>query len=292
MRLTHGNCGVRAGGLSGPIHLFEGMDMDVRKKVAAGIVAAAAVGVGSFFAFNAAGAAHSIQATAQNPVFWLCHNNSNGTNTGVHRYDGSGSYPGCGSGYAIWYWSQQGPAGTNGSNGTDATLTVTATTQATDRQDTTRNGNTWAVDQLTRTITVTRDHEVSASKCGTAAASCWHYFGTITDTGTFRSVDGAKSPEGNKPISGTVQGSINGNSGIEFYASSNTPDTSLVPATLSGNDVSTSDWAKQLFPTDTAYTGATQPSFSYTYSAANTCEQWTEASTGDTGDIQGVNHCG
>lgn len=278
--------------------------MDVRKKIAAGIVAAAAVGVGSFFAFNAAGAAHSIQASPQNPVFWLCHNNNNGSNTGVHRYDGSGSYPGCGSGYAIWYWSQQGPAGANGTNGTngtdgangsdgkDATLTVSATTQAADRQDSARGGGSWAVDQLTRTITVTRDHQVSAAKCGATAASCWHYFGTVTDTGTFRSVAGANSPEGNTPINGIVQGSINGNSGIEFYASSDTPDASLVPATLSGNDVSTGDWAKQFFAAGTAYTGVTQPTWSYTYSDPSTCEQWIDGSTGDTGDIQGVNHCG
>lgn len=276
--------------------------MDVRKKVVVAVVSAAAVGVGSFFIVNAASAAHSITASPDNPVYWTCLNSAHQPANGIRVYTGDNSYPGCGAGYQKVWWSQRGPAGADGApgtNGQDATLTVAATTQLSDREDGGHgNPSIWANDDLTRTVTVTRDHEVSASKCGAGAAQCWHYFGTVTDAGTFRSIDGGMSPHAGQAINGIVQGSINGNTGLEFYASSDKPDASLVPATATGNAISSGNWAKQLFADGTVYTGVAQPSYSYTYSAPNTCEQWVDSSSnGDgtdatAGDITGTNHCG
>lgn len=266
--------------------------MQLRMKIAAGIAAAAAIGVGSFFAVGAASAAHSIQASPDNPVYWLCHNNSSGANTGVHKYDGSGSYPACGSGYTIYYWSQQGPAGSNGSNGTDAQLTVTGQVQLVDRQDSGRQGQTWALDQFTRTITLTRDHEVAAAKCGAGATACWAYFGIESDSGTFKTVAGQNSPEAGTPINGVLTGTAAGSQKVEFYASSDAPNASNLPASESGNSVSSTDMPKQLFPAGTQFSTVSEPTFGYDYTATATCEQWHDGATGDTGDIQGVNHCG
>jgi hypothetical protein len=81
------------------------------------LVAVAAAIAGALVWTLPASAAHSIKASTTDPVFWLCHNNKNGANTGTHRYDGTGSYPGCGSGYTIWYWSAAGAAGAQGPAG-------------------------------------------------------------------------------------------------------------------------------------------------------------------------------
>lgn len=265
--------------------------MDARKKVAAGVLAAAAVGAGSFFVVNAASAAHRITASTDNPVFWLCQNKTTHAQTAIRTYDGSNQYPVCGSAYNKIWWSQQGPAGTNGTNGTDAQLTVQAQTQLTDRIDSGRAGN-WATDQMTRTITLTRDHEVPASKCGSGATECYAYFGIESDSGTFKTIDGAKSPEAGTPISGSLSGTVAGSQKFEFDASSATPDASNLPASMSGNDVSSVDMPKQLFASGTQFSAVTEPTFGYDYTATSTCEQWHDGSTGDAGDIQGVNHCG
>lgn len=263
-----------------------------KKHFAALGIAAIAIGAGSFFAVNAASAAHSIQASSSNPVYWICHNNKTGaTQTAIKKYDGSGSYPGCGSGYSIYYWSQVGASGTNGTDGTDAQLTVQAQTHLADRQDSGRAGN-WAVDQMTRTITLTRDHQVPAAKCGSGATDCYAYFGIEADTGTFKTIDGANSPEAGTSISGVLTGNVAGSQKFEFYATSDTPDAANLPATETGNDLSSVDMPKQLFPAGTQFSTVTEPTFGYDYTATGTCEQWHDGSTGDTGDIQGVNHCG
>lgn len=270
--------------------------MDKRKKLAAGAVAVAAVGVGSFFAVNAASAAHSIQASASNPVYWLCHNDKTGaTQSSPKRYDGSGRYPGCGKGYTIYYWNQRGPAGndgSNGSNGTDAQLTVQAQVALVDRGDSGRDGTNWALDKFTRTITLTRDHEVAAAKCGTGAENCWAYFGIEQDSGTFKTIDGAHAPESSDPISGSLSGTASGSQKFEFYADSPTPDATNLPASETGNDVSSVDMPKQLFASGTRFSAVTEPTFGYDYVVTSgTCEQWHDGSTGDTGDIKGANLC-
>lgn len=184
-----------------------------------------------------------------------------------------------------------GPAGPAGAAGADATLTVSAATSLANRVDSGGHGN-WATDTLSRTALITRDHKVAASKCGATAAACWFYTGRVNDAGTFLTITGAQSPGAGTVIPGQhVAGAIAGYSTFEIFASSDTPDASLVPATTTGNGQSTSDWMKLFFPAGTLFAGMTQPTWSWTYTTQTTCEKWVNALAGNTGDIAGVNAC-
>lgn len=181
-----------------------------------------------------------------------------------------------------------GPAGPPGAAGTSAVLTLSHDTSLTNREDSGNHGN-WAVDTITRSATLTRDHAVSASKCGGTAA-CYFFKGSVVDTGSFISITGANSPEAGTAIPGThVTGTISGSSTFEFYANG-VPDASLVPAALSGNGQSTATWFRQFFPDGTAFVGETEPVWGWTYQDT-LCEKWVNKSSGDTGDIAGVNAC-
>jgi hypothetical protein len=180
----------------------------------------------------------------------------------------------------------QGPAGTN------AIVSVTANTVLNNRPDSGLNGD-WAKDQLTRTVSITKQAAVEASKCGAAATTCWFYTGSLIDNGTFTTIADAKSPEKGTTISGTLTGSVSGGTKLEFYASSQTPNASLVQASVDGGAYPTSTWAKQFFAPGTVVTDAKLLDWSWTYTATtpNTCEKWVNALAGNSGDIKGVNAC-
>lgn len=269
--------------------------MGKRTGVAA-VVAVAAVGVGSFFAVNAASASRSITATKDNPVYWLCQNKATKAQTSIRVYDGSNAYPACGSNYDKLFWSQRGPAGQNGAPGQDATLTVSASTAVSDRDDSGAHGD-WAKDAMTRVVTVTRQHASQASKCGPSAVQCWFFTGTVIDNGTFRTVDGALSPNAGTPIHGNVSGTFSGGAQVEFYADYPAPSADRVPVTQAGDAPATSRWFESLFPDGTRFAAESLPSYSWTYGGTALCEQFTETWANgadhetDIGDIQGVNHC-
>jgi hypothetical protein len=184
-----------------------------------------------------------------------------------------------------------GPAGPSGSDGDDAILSVSATTALSNRLDSGLDGN-WAKDSLIRTITVTRQKAVPADKCGGGATKCWFYTGSLGDVGSFTTIDGADSPgPDDVVINGTVTGNVVGGSEIEFYASSDSPDPSLVPAMLSGNGVSTGVWASQFFSGSVVVTPTQLLNWKWVYTAPNTCETWVNAHSGNFGDIKGVNAC-
>lgn len=245
--------------------------------------------VGGLVAADGASAAHSIVATAANPVYWQCHNNKTGTVTGLRKYDGTGSYPACGSAYTIFYWHQ-------GENALPQVTTWTAQTAVSDRDDSGLHGN-WAKDAMIRTLTLNFQHSVPASNCGPNADQCYFYKYTLTDQGNFRTTDGALSPNAGTPIAGNVSGTFNGGASGEFYADSASPNASLVPATATGDSPATSKWAEQFFAAGTNFASENLPAYTWTYSAQATCEQYSETFKGssgpetDTGDIQGVNHC-
>ncbi|MDX6295084.1 MAG: hypothetical protein QOH50_4159 [Kribbellaceae bacterium] len=187
-----------------------------------------------------------------------------------------------------------GPAGPAGKDGKDAIVSVTALTSLTNRPDSGNNGD-WAKDTLTRTVAITKQSAVPASNCGPTATTCWFYTGSLIDSGTFTTIDSAKSP-GSKPaaaINGSVQGSVSGGTKLEFYASSETPNPSLVQGTVDGGAYPTSTWAKQFFPANVTVTDAKLLDWSWTYTATapKTCEKWVNALAGNTGDITGVNAC-
>lgn len=181
--------------------------------------------------------------------------------------------------------------GTPGTPGADAILSVTADSMVTDRPDTATDGSVWAKDSMTRTLTVVRQHAASASSCGAGAVKCWFYTGTIRDNGTFTTVAGAKSPRELKPISGTVNGSVNGVYEIEFFANSDLPNSSHVDTIVTGPAPSTSNWMKMAFPDDTKFAGFNGVDYKWIYNAPATCEVHVQTTAGNTGDIVGTNNC-
>lgn len=182
-------------------------------------------------------------------------------------------------------------AALKGANGADAILPVTADTMVTGRPDTATDGTVWAKDSMTRTLTVVRQHATKASDCGAGAVKCWYYTGTIRDNGTFTTVAGAHGPNSVTPISGIVEGTVNGVYEIEFNATSDKPNPALVDSTVTGSSPSTSDWMKMAFPAGTQFAGFTGVDYTWVYKAPKTCEVHTQATAANTGDILGVNKC-
>lgn len=180
---------------------------------------------------------------------------------------------------------------TPGAPGADAILSVTADTMVTGRPDTATDATVWANDSMTRTLTVVRQHATKASDCGAGAVKCYFYTGTIKDNGTFTTVAGAHGPNSATPISGVVNGNVNGVYEIEFYATSDLPNSSNVDSTVSGSSPSTSNWMKMAFPAGTQFNGFTGVDYKWVYTAPATCETHTQQTSGNSGDILGVNHC-
>lgn len=177
-------------------------------------------------------------------------------------------------------------------------ISATASTQVSDRQDGGHgNPSVWALDQVTRTVTVVGSGPVAASHCGVTSGPCFFYTGQVTDAGSFTTVAGAKSPHAGAAVNGALSGSLNGVLNVEFYATSNDLAVTRVPATASGNTVATGDWAHQLFPGGTHFSASDVTEYHYLYSAPSTCEQWNDSSdngdgtAADAGDIVGVNAC-
>jgi hypothetical protein len=91
-----------------------------RKKVLGGAGAAVAVAatVGIVLATTGpSGAAQSIVASKTNPVYWQCQNKSTGALTGLRTYDGTNTYPVCGSAYNKIWWHQNSEPGATGPAG-------------------------------------------------------------------------------------------------------------------------------------------------------------------------------
>jgi hypothetical protein len=174
---------------------------------------------------------------------------------------------------------------------------VTAVTALHARPDSGFAGNNWANDAMTRTATVTLVGPAAAlTDCGATATSCFNWKIAISDTGTAFAVTGQTSPGAQGvPIKGTPSAAVTGTMTGTFTASSNTADSSLVPAALTGSSVSSGNWAKQFFPAATTFdvTHATD-SFSYTYKDTKDCQQWVDANNvtqANSGDITGVDNC-
>jgi Collagen triple helix repeat (20 copies) len=194
----------------------------------------------------------------------------------------------------------QGPAGPSGTS--YEPVTASAQTDITLDQDSGNHGN-WATDTLTRQMTVTRHGSAPAADCGGTATNgitdCYFYTALMTDNGSFTTDSGAKSPNAGVSITGQLTGSITGGSSYEFYASSGSPDGTLVPATFnaSPDGTNSSDWPERFFPSTVVFGGMNEINWSYTYDAPATCETWTDAfnngggSSSPAGDITGVNAC-
>jgi hypothetical protein len=191
----------------------------------------------------------------------------------------------------------QGPAGTS-----YQPVTASAQTDIANDADSGNHGN-WAVDTLTRQVTVTRHGQAAVSDCGGTATNgitaCWYYTALLADAGSFTTDAGADSPNAGTAINGVLSGAISGGSSYEWYASSGTPDGTLVPATLdaSSSGTNSSTWPERFFPSGTSFGGMNEINWSYNYTAPTTCEMWTDAfdnsggSSASAGDIAGTNAC-
>jgi hypothetical protein len=172
------------------------------------------------------------------------------------------------------------------------------------------NGGIWALDNFTFNINITRHGAADLSKCSNAPAgnaTCYYYTGSAAIDGTFTSLGGnTVSPQGGKPMTGVVQGTLNGAYNFEFYADSGSPSAQDVPATIDNTDetfaagTSDSAWYATFFPAGTKITSSAgdnlvaQPDYSFTYLATSeNCttpqkqETMLEAFNGNTGDITG-----
>lgn len=184
-----------------------------------------------------------------------------------------------------------GPAGPQGPPGESSIMTITASTEVTNWPET----SGWAIDEFTRTLTLTRNDAVPAEKCG-YTPTCWFYTGTLTDNGSFTTVSGKHSPNpsSSETIHGNLTGSMIGEATFEFYASSDSPEAGRVPATqeyIAGVST-TSGWAKQAFPPGTQFVISTSTSpltsYKWVYSLGCSQQTWTDQiNPGDDGSSAG-----
>lgn len=126
----------------------------------------------------------------------------------------------------------------------------TAQTSVTGRDDS-GGGGDWAVDDFTRTVTVTFQGTDMVTGLG-------EYSALLSDGGSFTTAEGALTPnQGLDPgvtITSTTTGQMTGTAGYEFEASA-TPDPALVPAAVIGDSPSTGAWYMLFFPPGTTFAG-------------------------------------
>jgi hypothetical protein len=183
-----------------------------------------------------------------------------------------------------------GPAGVAGSAGASAIAMESSVIQVNAHPDSGNHGN-WANDSFARTITVIRQGAADASHCQAGASGCWFYTGSISDNGTFASTAGALSPNAGTAISGTVDGSFTGGSSFQFYADSSSLQVSSLKTVAGGPGSSDNSWPASFLPGSATVSGYALLNWSWSYNAPGTCETWTDALAGETGDVTGVNAC-
>ena len=193
----------------------------------------------------------------------------------------------------------RGPAGAPGKDGTNGTpgadghdgaaapaekKVFTATRKLTNRDDSGLDGNTWAKDDLDRTITITRMYRVDKGLCGASAPGCFYSPGKIVDDGTFKAIVGEKTPgnaDGPTVFAQAVAGTVKGGTGlIQFYASSNAPDEYAFPSDEDIAGVPTPDWPKKFFPEGTHFGTVSYDKWSWIYTSTDSCANvWKNAPT-------------
>lgn len=143
-----------------------------------------------------------------------------------------------------------------------STISITASTNVTNRDDsgTNSNGSTnnWAVDNFTRTATIVFHGLATQDHCPGIAngLSCYYWTGIVKDNGNFTTVPGDAVPGqgslngGTAPLIYTaVKGSMSGKFGYVFYTDQNASSASAanMPGTLTGDSPATGKWVEQFF---------------------------------------------
>jgi hypothetical protein len=195
------------------------------------------------------------------------------------------------------------------------TSTFTASQSVSSRDDsgTNSNGTTsnWAMDNFTRTTTLTGHGIVANTHCpGIAIGACHLISGKIADKGTFTTVVGDAVPgQGSlngaaAPLIGTaVTGPMTGTLNYSFYSSQAVASASAgnAPSSVSGDTPTTGQWPEQFFPAGTQFwdssgtTGGSEylgaGSWGWTYTAPlgsdpacpNVSGRWIDASGNNSG---------
>lgn len=178
------------------------------------------------------------------------------------------------------------------------------------RPDSGSNGN-WAYDGISRMLFLYGGRPVTPSDCGAAAVKCFAFTGLVDDSGTFRTIRGAYTPNQDVPglkIRGQVSGSLRGSARFAFDASA-MPDAALVPRRVNGAQDDTASWYTLAFPHGTTFDAGTTAdadinpwSWSYQARCVTTrrvrrghrwhpvrtvrTERWTDAGTNGDGDLR------
>jgi hypothetical protein len=179
------------------------------------------------------------------------------------------------AGHVVGANGANGAPGSNGAPGGSSVTNVTAQTQLRNWPDTGGAGDVWALDNFTRTLSVTVEDQVNNSHCGGAPA-CYAVFGTISDNGTSVPQDGQAAPNNSTPATiiakNITQIVTTGTASFQFYATSAAIDAKNVPATddakVQGKLASTTDWGELAFPAGTKFFGPALTAYDWNYSAA------------------------
>jgi hypothetical protein len=135
-----------------------------------------------------------------------------------------------------------------------AVRSYTAISHLTNRPDSGGNGN-WANDDMHRTLTIRL-----LGSTGTGSSTVYYYSASVKDVGTFKTIDGAYTPNQGAPFTGQVEngsvpGTLRGSASYSFTANA-LPNVALVPAHVDGSADSTSTWYELAFPKGTTFGGA------------------------------------
>lgn len=161
--------------------------------------------------------------------------------------------------------------------------------QLLDWSDSAASGGFWAVDTIDRTVTLTRQTQVSVSNCPGDPDECWFYTGFVVDNGSFVTV-GDTSPQAGEPMPEDLTGTMHGGTHFEFYASDPSPDTTLVESEFTGGDgtagnpFATAEVPAMFFDDDGDVGAVDQVNWNWTYQSDG-CGSWLNAENGNEGDI-------
>ncbi|HVT97919.1 MAG TPA: hypothetical protein VHE33_10445 [Acidobacteriaceae bacterium] len=166
--------------------------------------------------------------------------------------------------------------------------TATATTHLTNRPDSGYSGNTWADDNLVRTVTVRLVGPDTVS-------GLYDYTATLHDTGTASALTGATSPGSQAvAIKGAPVARVSGSGTYTFTANTSQFSAKDVPFKLSGSAGPTDTWPEYFFAPGTQFTGMGISNWTWVYTDSRHCQTWTDAYNGSqatSGDITGVSAC-
>jgi hypothetical protein len=163
-----------------------------------------------------------------------------------------------------------------------APTTETATTHVYNDPDS-GNGGTWATDAFDRTLTVTLTNATALTDTYTA---------TVSDSGTFVTIAGAKTPnqsDAGEVISHSVKGTFSGTASYTITAPASDALGAPVPATLNDNNTAaagiytTGNWPDLAFATP-ATANVVLGAWSWTYTTP-AGETWTDAYNNGDGNL-------